>query len=104
MSFLSKRKEFHDRIKKCCKNVYYAPPANIKMEFPCVIYFLQHTNSLYAENDRHLVKYSYRLTVIDKDPDSKILDALFNEFKTIDIARIENIDKLYHFYIDYKTF
>ena len=52
--------------------VYFQPPANVQMEYPCIVYKRDKANTLFADNNpyRHLQRYM--VTVIDRNPDSLI--------------------------------
>jgi hypothetical protein len=52
--------------------VYYQPPENIMMSFPCIVYELVKMETDKANNGvyRHLNRY--KVTVIDRNPDSSI--------------------------------
>jgi hypothetical protein len=54
--------------------VYFQPPANVQMEFPCITYSRDSTDTRFADNRpyRHIRRYD--LTVIDRDPDTAIPD------------------------------
>lgn len=52
--------------------VYFQPPPSVKMVYPCVLYSLSEINTKYADDNPYLNKTRYTITVIDKDPDSKI--------------------------------
>ena len=55
-------------------NVYFQPPSNIEMGYPCIVYGRsQNGNStIYANNQLYRNKQSYTVTVIDPNPDSEI--------------------------------
>lgn len=56
------------------KKVYFQPPENIKLIYPCIIYDLNSMHPTYADSKKYLVHKSYKITVIDRDPDSTIPD------------------------------
>jgi hypothetical protein len=58
------------------KNVYFQPPSNIGMNFPCIIYKRDDFNINYANNKFYVGKKRYQITVVDKNPDSLISDAV----------------------------
>jgi len=57
-------------------NVYFQPTVNIKMKYPCVVYHLGGASNKFANNSIYNKKKLYKLTIIDKDPDSEIPDAI----------------------------
>ncbi len=54
------------------KNVYFQPPVNLKIQYPCIIYQRSNMRTDYADNSVYLGKVRYTVTVIDEDPDSSI--------------------------------
>lgn len=60
------------------RNCYFKPPANITMQYPCIVYELEGVSTRHADDRRYLKNKRYSLTVIDHDPDSPIVDRLIN--------------------------
>lgn len=56
------------------RNVYFQPPASVKMSYPAIVYSRSNIINTSADDDVYLQNRSYRLTVIDKNPDSSIVD------------------------------
>lgn len=50
------------------KKVFFNPPTNTSMTYPCIVYMLNNRNSVYANNKRYMNKKSYTVTIISKDP------------------------------------
>ena len=59
-------------------HVYYQPPESIKLEFPCIIYNKSKKYAIHADNDKYLRYTSYDVTVISKDPDDPLVDAVWD--------------------------
>lgn len=57
-------------------NVYFQPPNDTKLQYPCIIYNLDGAESDHADNQDYRVKKFYQVTYIDRRPDSAIVDAL----------------------------
>lgn len=53
-------------------NVYFQPPENVKIKYPCIVYNLSGKEKKYANNAAYIKRTQYSLTVIDTDPDSPI--------------------------------
>lgn len=71
--------------------VYFQPPTNITLVYPCIIYKRDTTVTRFADNAPYRNTKRYQVTVIDRDPDSDIPDkvaelpvCLFNRFYTAD--------------------
>lgn len=54
------------------KYVYFQPPTNIEMKYPCIVYSRSSTNDRFANNELYRTQKKYQITVIDKNPDSDI--------------------------------
>lgn len=55
-------------------NVYYQPPSNISLQYPCIIYAKETVNVVHADNVNYKNLTQYQVTVIDRNPESKIPD------------------------------
>ena len=58
------------------ENVYYDPPASIKMHYPAIRYSLNNIDSMAADNLPYSQQKSYKLILIDYNPDSEFVDKL----------------------------
>lgn len=56
------------------RNVYYQPPASVRMQYPAIVYSRKNIENVHANNGVYLQSPAYEVTVIDYDPDSKIVD------------------------------
>lgn len=52
--------------------VYFQPPNNIQLVYPCIIYERDNVDVDYADNLRYRDSNRYSVTVIDQNPDSEI--------------------------------
>lgn len=75
---MSKRLELHEILVDVLgsRNVYFQPPETVKMKYPCIVYGLENSRSVYADDDLYMINKSYSVTIIDSDPDSLIPDKL----------------------------
>lgn len=55
-------------------NVYFQPPSNLVMKYPCIIYKRDDVVTEFANNKPYKHKKRYQVTVVDEDPDSEIPD------------------------------
>lgn len=65
------------------KKVYFQPPTNVKLEYPCIVYERRRGNVQFADNLPFLYEQGYTVTLIDPNPDSLISDAIISFPKTI---------------------
>ena len=77
-------------------NVYFQPPDNVVMKYPCIVFEKKDIDSKYADGSRYLDFQSYDITVIDKDPDSEIAKSLLDHFRYIYYDRHYVVDNLNH--------
>ena len=56
------------------KNAWFQPPASVELTYPTIIYEHDYNTVVHANNNPYNVKKRYQVTVIDKDPDSLIVD------------------------------
>lgn len=55
-------------------NVYFQPPANLTMKYPCIVYLRDDAQTRFAGNKPYTYDKRYQVTVIDTNPDSPIPD------------------------------
>ena len=72
-------------------NVYFQPPPTIQLSYPCIIYQRDDIRTEFADDKPYKNKTRYKVTVIDKDPDSLVPSKLlglplcvYNRFYTAD--------------------
>ena len=75
------RTDLHAILKAICPNVYYQPPSNIALTYPCIVYRNNGESGLYANNITYLKQPIYVFTVIDRNPDSTIPDEILERIK-----------------------
>lgn len=69
-SRLDLQKELEELIGS--RNVYFQPPPNFKMKYPCIVYERVRINTDFADNNPYKLDNVYQITYIDSDPDSEI--------------------------------
>ncbi len=78
------------------RNVYYQPPASIKLKYPCILYEMSRINQIPADNRTYLKYKEYTLTIIHSDADSTLPDDILDAFEMIAFDRTYRADGLYH--------
>lgn len=68
------RIELQGILKDIVPNVYFQPPNNTKMSYPCIVYVRDNMDVSYADNGPYRHAIRYEVTVIDRDPDSSLVD------------------------------
>lgn len=57
-------------------NVYFQPPSDKKLAYPCIVYHLDHVKAIYADSIPFGRFKRYSVTYISKSPDQYIPDKL----------------------------
>jgi hypothetical protein len=78
------------------RNVYFQPPEDVKILYPCIIYSRGVIGrNKYANNKPYSHRVRYTITVVDPDPDSIILDKI-SELQMCAFERHYTKDNLNH--------
>ena len=75
---MNRRLELHKILIEFLGNehVYYQPPENLKMEYPCIRYSKSDITSRHADNINYVNKTSYEIVIIDKHPDNVVIEKI----------------------------
>ena len=92
---MASRLTLHQRFKDLTTNVYFQPPSNCEMHYPCIRYTLSKKDVKYANNIRYMNTKCYKITLIDDDPDSELPDKL-ETFPLCQFDRFYPADNLNH--------
>ena len=77
------------------RNVFYQPPESLKMNYPAIVYARKTIDNSYANNSVYKQNYAYEITVIDKNPDSEIVNKV-SKLPTCRFDRHFKSDNLNH--------
>jgi hypothetical protein len=88
---MAPRLQLHQLLESFAPNVYFQPPTNILLKYPCIIYKRDFADTKFADDIVYDHMIRYQIMVIDQDPDSEIPRkvammpmSLFNRFYTVD--------------------
>ena len=88
---MAPRLQLHELLESLTDNVYFQPPENVMLVYPCIIYKRDFADTKFADNTPYDHQLRYMVTVIDRDPDSEIPAkvaslpmSIFNRFYTAD--------------------
>lgn len=56
------------------RHVYFQPPASIQMKYPAIVYSRSNIDNIHANDSVYKQNTAYRIIVIDKNPDSEIVN------------------------------
>lgn len=75
---MERRLELHELLVEILgsRNVYFQPPASIKMKYPAIVYSRNDFDNQHADNIPYVQKVGYQIIVIDKNPDSEIVSKI----------------------------
>lgn len=90
-----RRLKLHDMLMEICPNVYFNPPETVKLNYPCIIYNRSNGNTAFADNNPYTFRVNYQITVIDRDPDSEMINKIA-ALPTCRYDRHYKADKLNH--------
>lgn len=76
--------------------VYFQPPTNVKMEYPCVRYTKEAPKGLRADDSLYLKFRKYSVTAIHRNPDCNIGEELMEYFEHCSYENRYVTDNLYH--------
>lgn len=78
------------------RNVYYQPPTNLKMKYPCIRYKSQSGYHRYASNTIYAYIPEYEITYIHQNPVDPKVDEFLHKFRYIRKIRHYESDGLIH--------
>lgn len=78
------------------RNVYFQPPASVKLKYPCIVYKIASRNDLKADDIRYRGMIRYEVTFITRDPDSETPEEMMEHFHYIAHDRNYPADNLHH--------
>ena len=75
---MNRRTELHNLLVNILgsRYVYFQPPETVKMTYPCIVYSLETIDARHADDLPYMKNRSYYVIIIDKNPDSELVDKL----------------------------
>lgn len=77
------------------RNVYFQPPESLKIVYPAIVYQRSDIKNGFADNWVYKQSHLYQITVIDKDPDSIVVQKV-SKLPTCKFDRHFTSDNLNH--------
>lgn len=95
---MGSRVELHNELKAVLgsSNVYFQPPSNVSLKFPCIIYSLSAVDTDHADDQVYTLNRRYTVQHIFKDVNNDLIDDLLGRFSYISYDRRFVNDNLYH--------
>lgn len=60
------------------RNVYFQPPSSVRMQYPAIVYSRKDIEKRPADDSTYRKLPSYEVILIDKNPDSKYVEKIFD--------------------------
>ena len=79
------------------QHTYFEPPESARMKYDAVVYELAGINVHRASNRSYTIRDGYQVTVISRDPETKMPHAIQERFERCAPGRPFVRDNLYHF-------
>jgi hypothetical protein len=71
---MGSRLQLQSLLEEITEHVYFQPPVNIQMQYPCIRYVRDDSKLEHAGNKLYKHTKRYQVTVIDRNPDSELPD------------------------------
>ena len=78
------------------KNVYFQPPPSLQIKYPCIIYEVRTRSTQYADNKPYIHHNVYKVTYIDKDPESDVPNKILDMPMTIHETQYKSSEMYYN--------
>lgn len=93
---MAQRLDLQTLLETFTPHVYFQPPTNSQMVYPCILYTLDDIKIIRADNKPYSSTREYLVTVVDKDPDSA-LPGMVSALPMCEFARFYITENLNHF-------
>ena len=96
---MASRLELHAKLQELVgnTNVYFQPPASVKLSYPCIIYSIGNGDAKHADNMVYKFVNSYELLFIYKKPNLEIIETVLRELPMCRLNRAYCADNLNHY-------
>ncbi len=71
---MAPRLQLQSLLEEITENVYFQPPTNLTLQYPCIKYERDAAASAFADNETYRYTKRYAVTIIDRSPDSALPD------------------------------
>lgn len=93
---MAPRLQLQSLLEEISDNVYFQPPTNISIQYPCIVYELDSSKIRHAGNKLYIYTKRYQVTVIDQNPDSELPDKVI-ELPLCEFNNAFTADNLNHY-------
>lgn len=92
---MDNRIKLHRELEQFQLPLYFSPPADKVMTYPCIVYSKIIPSIIFANDNIYKNTQEYQLTVVERDPDSNKADLINDHFRYSTITNKIIFDKLY---------
>jgi hypothetical protein len=71
---VARQQELQALLETLAEHVYFQPPSNFVMQYPCIVYGRDRARTLHANNNVYRHVKGYQVTVISQEPDDTLPD------------------------------
>jgi hypothetical protein len=89
------RAELQTKFEAITPNVYFQPPSNLQMKYPCIRYVRNNRATRFANDKPYAHTKGYQVTILDRDPDS-VLPEMVADLPMCRFERHYKADDLNH--------
>lgn len=95
---MNNREELQSKLEEMLgsRNVYFQPPRNVGIQYPCFIYHRARPDVNFADDKAYRVVPHYTVTYIDSNPVNSMVDDMLTEFPMCTLERSYAADNLNH--------
>lgn len=95
---MARRLQLHEKLCTTLgtRNVYFQPPASVKLNYDCIIYEVSRRNDLMADDKQYRNYIRYQVVLVYRDPDSDLPEKIMEEFPYCYHERHYTVDNLHH--------
>lgn len=71
---MAPRLQLQTLLESITGDVYFQPPTNLELQYPCILYSRDESWTAHADNLPYARLKRYQVTVVDRTPDSELPD------------------------------
>ena len=89
-----KRLELQTKLLQYTSNVYFQPPSNVRMNYPCIVYRKSTKDVYHADDHIYKSRQQYTLTIMDFNPEAHTADRILEDFQYASLGDYFVVDNL----------
>jgi hypothetical protein len=96
---MNNRLGLHEKLRELVgnDNVYFQPPASVKISYPCVVYSIGNGDAKHADNRVYRYVNSYQAIFIFKQPNVDLIENVLSDIPMSAFERMYVSDNLNHY-------